>query len=575
MEVGSGWRVRGSNDAGARPRQRQGRGRQFRREESAASPGGVARPFPAQVCGKVAWTGAEPGPLRMLGAGSSRSFSAVRATSFNAVPLPDVEGLRKEAAEPGSQPIKVVFLVDGLAASPWESRGVDTPWGAVLEQVGRRLQWVDARCSCELVDQPELLANPTGAAARAVEGADVVLGVALLDPGAFDACVELDRTGALASVKVRLFFECDARLEAFNKLGTVRSVDASPGLLSFKGKKERRRAAELFEQSRSLWTRRFVDDVVYMLLQVIDEYVAPVAQVGAVNRDPGLKELTCMLEHCAKPVSACFRNETCRQALNCLQDCGLNDQVCSYNCIVQHESPLFTDFALCNLQLNNCLQNFAEAPRRPDPVPAPTFRGEPLDHALAERLFEGHLGDLVDPARRLPWSWRVVAGQNPAYDHFACQFQLYYRDAKARGVFWYDPVFRVDLDGEREPVWRRRHYRVRRRRNSPGTFDLSVLDNGVTSNEWWRIVAADEGPGLEWALFFYSGAAQAAGLAYSGAILVSHDGNWPSDAAMPAVEDALRAAGMYLWELYPVKNDGCSPPDELMRVPSPRTTTTP
>jgi hypothetical protein len=39
-------------------------------------------------------------------------------------------------------------------------------------------------------------------------------------------------------------------------------------------------------------------------------------------------------------------------------------------------------------------------------------------------------------------------------------------------------------------VWRRRHYRVRRAQ-VPGTFYFSVLDNGVTSNEFWR-----------WALYF-------------------------------------------------------------------------
>lgn len=43
------------------------------------------------------------------------------------------------------------------------------------------------------------------------------------------------------------------------------------------------------------------------------------------------------------------------------------------------------------------------------------------------------------------------------------------------------------LDGRR--VWRRRHYRVRRA-EAPGTFRFSVLDNGVTSNEYWRPVFA-------------------------------------------------------------------------------------
>ena len=34
-------------------------------------------------------------------------------------------------------------------------------------------------------------------------------------------------------------------------------------------------------------------------------------------------------------------------------------------------------------------------------------------------------------------------------------------------------------------VWRRRHYRVRRAKQ-PGTFNFSVLDNGVISKEYWR-----------------------------------------------------------------------------------------
>ena len=36
-------------------------------------------------------------------------------------------------------------------------------------------------------------------------------------------------------------------------------------------------------------------------------------------------------------------------------------------------------------------------------------------------------------------------------------------------------------------VWRRRHYRVRRAKQ-PGTFNFSVLDNGVISKEYWRFV---------------------------------------------------------------------------------------
>jgi hypothetical protein len=52
-----------------------------------------------------------------------------------------------------------------------------------------------------------------------------------------------------------------------------------------------------------------------------------------------------------------------------------------------------------------------------------------------------------------------------------------------------------------------------------------VLDNGVTSSEFWRILDCEEG--LDWCVFYYSGAASRAGLSYSGAILASRSGDWP------------------------------------------------
>jgi hypothetical protein len=104
-----------------------------------------------------------------------------------------------------------------------------------------------------------------------------------------------------------------------------------------------------------------------------------------------------------------------------------------------------------------------------------------------------------------------VAGQNPAYDHFPCQYQIWYR-GKARGSFWYNPVFKVQtLAGDE--VWRRSDYRCKRA-DTPGTFYFSFMDNGVTSLEYWRIVdAADD---LSWSLYYYAGAAKVAGQAYIG-----------------------------------------------------------
>ena len=115
----------------------------------------------------------------------------------------------------------------------------------------------------------------------------------------------------------------------------------------------------------------------------------------------------------------------------------------------------------------------------------------------------------------------------------------------------YDPVFAVlTLDGRK--VWRRRHYRVRRGA-AAGTFHLSALDNGVTSKEYWRILDCAEG--LDWCVFYYSGAASAAGLSYSGAILASRSGEWPAEAAeVGRIRGVLDGAGIKMWELSNVSN---------------------
>ena len=155
----------------------------------------------------------------------------------------------------------------------------------------------------------------------------------------------------------------------------------------------------------------------------------------------------------------------------------------AYKCITSYESGAFERFAYCILQKNNCMGNSAAIPAYPAPACLASFRGQPLDLETAQNIFIGHIrhSQFENPLARgralLPWSWKVVCGQNPAYDQFACQHQLFYRDPARPRRIWYDPVFRVTtLDGRQ--VWRRRHYKVLSGA-TPGEFRLSVLDNGV------------------------------------------------------------------------------------------------
>ncbi|ONK59396.1 uncharacterized protein A4U43_C08F6000 [Asparagus officinalis] len=257
-------------------------------------------------------------------------------------------------------------------------------------------------------------------------------------------------------------------------------------------------SSDIVKTVSDAWKRHNTDDIRFCLLVIINSYIKPVPTLKNL-RAKGLSTISCMLKNCRTEILDCLFDPNCRKALQCLNACSPTDQVCNYRCIASYESPYLEAFSLCVLQKNNCLELDAEIPSKPSVSPLTIYRGEVLSHEIAEDLFVGWLGSLE-------WSWRVVAGQNPAYDQFPCQYQLFYR-GKARGSFWYEPVFQVKtLEGKL--IWRRRKYRVKRG-NIPGTFYFSVLDNGVVSKEFWTII--DVADDFSWGLFHYSGAAAAAG----------------------------------------------------------------
>lgn len=336
----------------------------------------------------------------------------------------------------------------------------------------------------------------------------------------------------------------------------IKPVDQVEKLLGALPGSQRKEALKILSLVEEAWARKSSDDVRFAVLVLIDSYVTPVTMLKNL-RATGLASVQCMVKNCRSQILACLLDPDCRQALTCLQSCAPTDQVCSYRCIVSYECPKLEAFTLCVLQKHNCLGLSADILMQPDVQPLKTFRGEPVTHESAVDLFIGWLGRANPAANGAPfeYSWRVVAGQNAAYDHFPCQYQMFYR-GKAQGSVWYDPVFQVEaLDGRL--LWRRRHYRVKRD-IVPGTFYFTVLDNGVISKEFWRIV--DVKDDLSWGLFYYSGAAAAAGQSYTGAILVTPDGAWPPESEAARINSALAKCGIKVWELYRVKNSGCSNP---------------
>jgi len=86
---------------------------------------------------------------------------------------------------------------------------------------------------------------------------------------------------------------------------------------------------------------------------------------------------------------------------------------------------------------------------------------------------------------------------------------------------------------------------------------LPQCDHGLCCcvNRYWRIVDCAED--LAYCLFYYSGAASAAGLSYAGAVLATRDGLWPG-AYTERIHAALRQTGIEPWELSMPDNSRCA-----------------
>ncbi|XP_077221359.1 violaxanthin de-epoxidase-like protein [Tasmannia lanceolata] len=439
--------------------------------------------------------------------------------------------------------VRIVGLVGEGSLSPLKS----TPWEQVLLHMATKLKWVDEGFEMHVFTDRLLHSNDKRMEhlKRELSHADLLVIVAVRNQDSVD-WIQLNSD----NISNIVCFDSSPTLR--NKLGgsfanTVVERNIVSKVVGAVRGENGNKSTEVVKTVSEAWERYNSDDIRFCLLVVINAYIRPVPILKNL-RSKGFSTLNCMVKNCGSEILNCLLDPNCRKALQCLNNCAPTDQVCSYRCIASYESPTLEAFSLCVLQKHNCLELDSEIATRPYVPPMSMFRGEDLSHEIAEDLFVGWLGNLE-------WSWRVVAGQNPAYDQFPCQYQLFYR-GKAKGSFWYEPVFQVrTLEGKM--VWRRRRYRVKKDK-IPGTFYFTVLDNGVVSKEFWTII--DVCDDLRWGLFHYSGAARVAGQSYTGAVLVSPNGDYPPEMGHERMVSALEKCGIKEWELYTVDNSSCANP---------------
>ena len=498
--------------------------------------------------------------------------------------VPTVEAVGGDSNRGGGneEVAQVMLVTPREALSPFREKpfGTAVAWKSVFEHVKERTTWESQNGRFD-ASQGDIRLHVVTCEELLEQDVDTFMGkqhqkspiLVLAGMKSVEQC-DLARKIAKTSFEAISVVDCSDEVSALEKYGEYEAAASDSSLLNsiddkigslFRTKKYSNKSAG--ELVQSLWRRESVEDTLFAMLILINEftdYFVQSVQEATSTSTTGLKELKCMCSKCGEEMIDCFGNPECRKALDCLNSCKANDQVCSYKCITSYETKAFESFAQCILQRHNCMGNHASVPVVPNPAPLVNFRGRPLDHEVAEEIFVGHLAPrageqnvLLEPGAPLEeWSWKVVCGVNPAYDYFSDQHQIFYRDCDGRG-FWYDPTFKV-VTLDNEEVWRRRHYRVRRRRDTgPGTFQFTVLDNGVLSNEFWRIL--DVADDLSWAVFYYSGAASAAGTSYSGGLVCTRDGQWPSmpqgtqDPTYQRIASALRSGGITMYELFEVK----------------------
>mmetsp|Transcript_16677 Transcript_16677/g.53278 ORF Transcript_16677/g.53278 Transcript_16677/m.53278 type:complete len:531 (-) Transcript_16677:131-1723(-) len=467
-------------------------------------------------------------------------------------------------APPTASEARVVFVVPPTKASPFGATSPEPApsWRDVATHLAARLPGFDERIAADVVREGEL-------AETKIE-ADVILALG----ASTSAAAAVQSSGEAAAAL--LCYDCAPQVQELERVGAFEV--AEPSLQAVVAWSDAARGKRLHEQATQLLSRHSSEDLLYAIFFVLHAYVIemplvrhtvnPTWEKGAVQN---AAEFASMCTKCGDKIRAALTDPETKATIDLLNACDMRDQVGSYRVIVSYETPQLEEFSLCILQQNNCFGCEAAILETPRVPLLRRWRGAPVDAAAARQLFIGHFDcdeAAVEEAHRLPWSWKIVCGANPAYDAFPAQHQIFYPSQKSASALWYDPVFKVEtLDGRQ--VWTKRHYRCSPRPvaadlaqedgSSAGAWTLTTLDNGVLSREHWTTVdAADD---LSWAIFHYSGCASVVGQSYLGALLCSPDGRWPEaakgGAELERIRAAFRVCGIELFELY-----GHGPPDE-------------
>lgn len=339
------------------------------------------------------------------------------------------------------RPKVAVVIASEESVSSFKTKPFHSPvtWHEVMEQVAEKMRWEHINnpeyddkgintlenLSLEVFTLQDLVQlNAAQSSNGSPTGAEVVLLVGLSDGDSEQLLSSEAIRSFCATAKAVVPLDCTGALySSLEKYGAFTPLDPlEPVKQVFDGiiRGQRFKNKALQSIVADLWQRKSSGDILFMALVLADAFAeVSIKSVTSVTNteSTSLAQLGCMVSNCREEIFDCLSDPECKAALDCLNGCKGNDQVCSYRCITSHETAKFEKFAMCILQKNNCMGNSAIAPIYPDPQPMTSFRGATLSHEAAEGIFVGHLqpraGErnmLLSEERDLTlWSWKVLS----------------------------------------------------------------------------------------------------------------------------------------------------------------------
>ena len=305
-------------------------------------------------------------------------------------------------AEYADRKVKLVAIVPGNGAKSFlpfppglPQYGAGPDWMEVMRHMAMRLTWVDPGFSMDVFAHDAPMEDIKASA----RDADVFVCVDIQDK-----VLASDLASALSGVATGAALGCCDVLEAetrvvYQPVTQLRRMEAK--LVPWG---QANKDLRLMEQVTGLFDRKNHLDLLFLHLLLVDASGVRVPAVD-INQDLNLGNVWCIASNCNKQLLECYKNDRCKLSLDCIDACGLNDQVCTYTCIRSYQNDQFQLLARCMLHKHNCLGNDAVRPELPEVLPMTHFRGEPLTHDVAEAIMQGHYGE---GEGKKPYSWLAV-----------------------------------------------------------------------------------------------------------------------------------------------------------------------